>query len=35
MMFVAGEAGEPSVETTTVVENIVRDQTVQMVRLTT
>jgi transcription initiation protein SPT3 len=35
MTFVAGEASEPSVETTTVVENIVRDQTVQMVRLTT
>ncbi|KAK4039877.1 transcription initiation factor IID, 18kD subunit-domain-containing protein [Parachaetomium inaequale] len=30
MMFVAEEMGEPSVSTTTVVENIVRDQTVHL-----
>ncbi|KAL2016435.1 hypothetical protein VTK56DRAFT_3522 [Thermocarpiscus australiensis] len=30
MMYVAGEAGLPSVETTTMVENIVRDQVVQV-----
>lgn len=32
MMFVAGERGDPSIESTTIVENIVRDQTILMVR---
>ncbi|GAB1315275.1 Transcription initiation protein spt3 [Madurella fahalii] len=31
MMYVAGEIGEPSVETTTLVEDIVRDQVVQVI----
>jgi len=31
-MFVAGERGEPSIETTTLVENIVRGQTIHIVR---
>jgi len=31
MMFVSGETGEPSVETTTIVEEIVREQVVEMV----
>lgn len=31
MMFVSGETGEPSVETTTIIEEIVREQVVEMV----
>ena len=33
MMFVAGETGEPSSETTTLVEEIVHDQVIEMVSL--
>ena len=33
MMFVAGETGEPSSETTTLVEEIVHDQVIEMVNL--
>ena len=32
MMFVAGETGEPTTETTTLVEQIVHEQVVEMVR---
>lgn len=32
MMFVAGETGEPSSDTTTLVEQIVHEQVVEMVR---
>lgn len=32
MMFVAGETGEPSSETTTLIEQIVHDQVIEMVR---
>jgi hypothetical protein len=31
MMFVSGETGEPSAETTTIIEEIVREQVVEMV----
>ena len=31
MMFVSGETGEPSIETTTIIEEIVREQVVEMV----
>lgn len=31
MMFVAGETGEPSSETTTLIEQIVHDQVIEMV----
>ena len=34
-MFVAGETGEPSTETTTLVEQIVHEQVVEMVRSVT
>ena len=33
MMFVSGETGEPSIETTTIIEEIVREQVVEMVSL--
>lgn len=33
MMFVAGETGEPSAESTALVEEIVHEQVVEMVRL--
>ena len=33
MMFVAGETGEPSVETTSMIEEIVRQQVVEIVSL--
>ena len=32
MMFVAGETGEPSGETTTLIEQIVHEQVLEMVR---
>ena len=32
-MFVAGETGEPSADTTTVIEQIVHDQVVEIVYL--
>ena len=32
MMFVAGETGEPSSETTTLIEQIVHEQVLEMVR---
>ena len=34
MMFVSGEAGEPSAETTGIIEEIVRQQVVEIVSLT-
>lgn len=33
MMFVAGETGEPSSETTTLIEQIVHEQVIEMVSL--
>ena len=33
MMFVAGETGEPSGETTTLIEQIVHEQVIEMVSL--
>ena len=33
MMFVSGETGEPSAETTTLIESIVQDQVKEMVRI--
>lgn len=33
MMFVSGETGEPSPETTTVIEQIVQSQVIEMARL--
>lgn len=33
MMFVAGETGEPSSETTTLIEQIVHEQVHEMVRI--
>ena len=33
MMFVAGETGEPSSETTTIIEVIVHEQVIEMVSL--
>lgn len=33
MMFVSGETAEPSPETTTIIEEIVREQVVEMVSL--
>ena len=33
MMFVAGETGEPSSETTTIIEQIVHEQVIEMVSL--
>lgn len=30
-MFVAGEVGQPNAETTTMIENIVREQTMHVV----
>jgi transcription initiation protein SPT3 len=35
MMFVSGETAEPSVETTTVIEDITREQVLEIVRLPT
>jgi hypothetical protein len=35
MMFVSGETGEPSAETTTLIEGIVQGQVIEMVRDTT
>lgn len=32
MMFVSGETAEPSVETTTLIEEIVRQQVIEIVR---
>ena len=32
MMFVSGETGEPSTETTTMIEGIVQQQVIEMVR---
>ena len=33
MMYVSGETGEPSVETTGIIEDIVRQQVVELVRI--
>ena len=33
MMFVSGEAGEPSPETTGIIEEIVRQQVIEIVKL--
>lgn len=33
MMFVSGESGDPSAETTGIIEEIVRQQVVEIVRL--
>jgi type II secretory pathway component PulM len=33
MMYVSGETGEPSVETTSIIEDIVRQQVIELVRL--
>ena len=32
MMFVSGETAEPSIETTTLIEEIVRQQVIEIVR---
>lgn len=32
MMYVSGETGEPSVETTSIIEDIVRQQVIELVR---
>jgi hypothetical protein len=32
-MYVSGETGEPSVETTSIIEDIVRGQVIELVRL--
>jgi hypothetical protein len=34
MMFVSGETGDPSPETTTMIEGIVQQQVIEMVRYT-
>lgn len=31
-MYVSGETGEPSVETTSIIEDIVRQQVIELVR---
>jgi transcription initiation protein SPT3 len=35
MMFVSGETAEPSIETTTVIEDITREQVLEIVRSST
>ncbi|KAH7328225.1 transcription initiation factor IID, 18kD subunit-domain-containing protein [Stachybotrys elegans] len=35
MMYVSGESGEPSVETTSIIEDIVRQQVIELLRMST